>query len=85
MMLEKSPGRLKLWYRQKIESLDAVQQPRGRGRPHLAEADSAGSVGALRVVQDVLCAEGLIRPRSGMVGCRTQCLGDVTVWFGLSA
>lgn len=73
---------LKVWYREKSERCDTVDDPGGRGRPHFAPPNHRGLVRTLAVKDDVLGAEGLVGSRQSVVGGSTEGLSDITVGFG---
>lgn len=76
---------LRVWHREEAEGCDAVNDPRGRSRPHLPPSHHCRPVTSLRVKDDVLCAQSLVRARWRVVGGRAHGLRNVAVRLGLSA
>lgn len=76
---------LRVRHRQEAEGRDAVDEPRGRSRPHLSSPHRRRPVWALGVEDDVLRAEGLIGAWLCVVSGGAQRLSHVAVGFGLPA
>lgn len=76
---------LRVWHREEAEGCDAVNDPCGRSRPHLPPSHHCRPVTSLRVKDDVLCAQSLVRARWRVVGGRAHGLRNVAVGLGLSA
>lgn len=76
---------LRVWHRKEAEGCDAVNDPRGRSRPHLPPSHHCRPVTPLWVKDDVLCAQSLVGARWCVVGGRAHGLRNIAVGLGLSA
>lgn len=76
---------LRVRHRKEAEGRDAVDDPRGRSRPHLPPSHHCRPVTSLRVKDDVLCAQSLVGAWWRVVGSRAHGLRNVAVGLGLSA
>lgn len=77
------PG-LFLLHRQQLKAGDTVNKPAGGCKPDLALAYSAGNIFESLIINDILCAEPLIRVSISMVSYSVNSLGHITIWLWLA-
>ena len=70
--------------REQLEGHHTIYKPAGRSHPDFAQLKPFWAMIRQVLIDDILCAEALIRIRFGMVRNCIDGLSHITVWLGLS-